>query len=116
MVALIMQRCGMPRLSGSIADAGRHFFQICRQGWRIVGKVLLASIILSLFQALWGVPGWFIRNLPSVQQETPFGQGIQFLAFLFVLLIYLPVTFYFAASWAGFCPTIDDFHERKPKQ
>ena len=106
----------MKRFSESIGDAGRHFFQIWKQGWRIVGKALLASIILSLFQALWGVPCWFIRNLPFVQQETPLGKGILFFAVFFGLLIYMPVTFYFAASWVGFCPTLDDFHERKPKQ
>ena len=74
------------------------------QGWRIIGKTILATFIITFFQALLGVPGWFISKLPFFQQETPLSDGFRFVLALFILLIYMPLSFYVAASAVGFCP------------
>jgi len=94
----------MKQLSVSLADRGRRFLQIWALGWRIVGKTFVASVIISFFQMILCVPGWFISNLPFFQQETPSSMGVRFVMVLFLLLIYLPLTFYVAARCVGFCP------------
>ena len=85
------------KLTFSRADR-QNLFRMWVQGWRIIGKTILATFIITFFQALLGVPGWFISKLP------PLSDGFRFVLALFILLIYMPLSFYVAASAVGFCP------------
>lgn len=78
-----------------------------RLGWQMIGKTLLAYLVLSLCF----LPLVILGAIPSVEEflhhDTPSSIGVR-LALLFLLLVvYFPLSFYVAASSVGFCPRVD---------
>jgi hypothetical protein len=80
--------------------------EMWRRGWGVIGRTLLGSFILSLFQLplilLGAIPfvGDFFRtdNAPSI--------FIRLALFALLILVYLPLSFYVAASAVGFCSPV----------
>lgn len=75
-------------------------------GWRILGKTLLAYFIVSLWLGLLGFFASVAEALCKAHSSSWYVVGTLFV--LFGVFVYLPLTFYVAASWIGFCPRVED--------
>jgi len=78
------------------------------RGWSVLGRSLLAYLIVGVFSAPLS---WYVTFL--LRSSEP-----RWAVALFVLLagfvLYLPLVFYVAGSWVGFCPYVTAEEDRMP--
>ena len=94
-------------------DTCSYCFAIWLAGWRILWKTFVASFLLSLFLLPIKLLGPLLDKMPYMQTATSTSDGIRGILALFLLVVYLPLIFYVAASWVGFCKRIDPAEKQK---
>ena len=80
--------------------------QKLRIGWRVIGKAFLASIVISLWNLPLIVIEPFTSHAEFFQRDTLSSVSVRLGLAAFFILVYLPLAFYSAASWVGFCETV----------
>ena len=92
-----------PSLRSQWRHSGAVLLRMWATGWKVIGKTLLASLILSAAGTLGGFAYQFLRLLP----DTEWAVTVHLVCALLGLMVFLPLAFYVAASWVGFCPYVD---------
>ena len=87
-------------------DALRDWLHMWMTGWQVLGRTLLAYLIVSLWLGLLGFFASIAETLCEKQSSSWYVVGGLFV--FFGVFVYLPLTFYVAASWVGFCPRVED--------
>jgi hypothetical protein len=94
-------------LTSSWTGAIKYLGRIWILGWTMLGKSVLAYFIALIFLTPLGVVPLLFEKIPVLQRNTPDSLILRVAIGLFVLLIYVPLVFYVAGSWVGFCRRID---------
>ncbi|MGC3989330.1 MAG: hypothetical protein QM796_06560 [Chthoniobacteraceae bacterium] len=80
--------------------------RVYARGWSMIGRAFLAFLIVSLFLSPLNLIGWRLNELPFISHQTAPSHALV-LSGLAILLVYIPLVFYVAGSWVGFCRRID---------
>jgi hypothetical protein len=80
--------------------------QMWRRGWSMVGKTFLAYVIVSLLQLPWLVLGAIPAVVEFFRTDSSSSITVRLLLAALLILVYLPLSFYIAASAVGFCSPI----------
>jgi hypothetical protein len=73
-------------------------------GWRTIGRLMLAYLIVCIWFLPWLLIGTVFRDFFS--SDTALSVGIRLILLSCLLLVYLPIAVFSAASNVGFCSVV----------